>query len=167
MKGLDFMKKKILVVTSALAVASSGLLFSVSAQDAPTPEERAAMAVDTRKSLFKLLRFNLVPIAAMAQGAPFNAELVQRNASRIADMAPMIPDVFEADTREFDLTTTALDSIWDNQPDFASKAQALQENAAALAETAAGGDMAATLGAFRRMGGSCGNCHDTYRVDED
>jgi len=27
--------------------------------------------------------------------------------------------------------------------------------------------MAATLGAFRALGGSCGNCHDTYREDND
>lgn len=79
----------------------------------------------------------------------------------------MIPEVLAADTRGFDLETEALDLIWDNQDDIAVKAQALIDNATAFADAAATGDMAATLGAFRAFGGSCGNCHDTYRVDND
>ena len=160
------MMKKVLTVFTSAAVISSGLLFSVSAQDM-TPEQQAMRSVETRQGLFKLLGFNIGPIIAMTRGAEFNAELVERNASRIAALAPMIPDVLAADTRGFDVETTALDSIWDNQPDFAAKAQALEENAMALAEAAASGDFATTMGAFRGMGGSCGNCHDTYRVDED
>ena len=46
-------------------------------------------------------------------------------------------------------------------------AQALIDNANAFSEAAETGDMGATLGAFRGLGGSCGNCHDTYRVDTD
>ena len=45
--------------------------------------------------------------------------------------------------------------------------QALIDNANVLADAAATGDMGATLGAVRGLGGSCGNCHDTYRVDTD
>ena len=133
-----------------------------------TPEQRAAQTVDTRKSLFKMLRFNLGPIAGMAQGAPFDAEVAERNGRRIAVMATMIPEVLAQDTSEFDnIDTTALDIIWDNQDDIAAKAQALVDNANAFADAAATGDMGSTLGAFRALGGSCGNCHDEYRVDND
>lgn len=160
--------KRVLVVLSALAILASGVLSTVSAQDAPTPEQQAAGAVDTRKAVFKLLRFNLIPLVGMAQGAPFDAAVAEQNGRRIAALAPMIPDLFTAnDTREFDVETTALDKIWDNQPDFAAKAQALVENATAFADAAATGERGATLGAFRALGGSCGNCHDNYRVDED
>lgn len=159
--------KKIVVLMSALAVMASGLLYTAVAQEM-TPEQRAAAAVDTRKSLFKMLRFNLVPIAAMAQGAPFDAEVAERNARRIALMATMIPEVLAQDTSAFDnIETTALDKIWDNQPDIAVKTQTLIDNANAFADAAATGEMAATLGAFRAFGGSCGNCHDEYRVDDD
>ena len=83
-------------------------------------------------------------------------------------MATMIPEMLAVDTSNFDnIETTALDSIWDNQDDIAAKAQALIDNANAFADTAATGEMGATLGAFRAFGGSCGNCHDTYRVDND
>ncbi|SVD73699.1 uncharacterized protein METZ01_LOCUS426553, partial [marine metagenome] len=134
----------------------------------PSPEEQAAAAIDQRKSLFKTLRYNLGPIAGMAQGAPFNAEVAERNARRIAVMATMIPEMLAVDTSAFDdIETTALDIIWENQDDIAAKAQALIDNASAFADAAATGDMASTLGAFRAFGGSCGNCHDTYRVDTD
>ena len=143
------------------------MAFTSYAQDM-TPEEQAAAAVDQRKSLFKTIRYNLGPIAGMAQGAPFDAEVAERNARRIAVMATMIPEMLAVDTSNFDnIETTALDSIWDNQDDIAAKAQALIDNANAFADAAATGEMGATLGAFRAFGGSCGNCHDTYRVDND
>lgn len=158
--------KKIVVLMSVLAVAASGLLFTALAQDM-TPEQRAAAAVDTRKSLFKMLRFNLVPIAGMAQGAPFDAEVAERNARRIAVMATMIPEVLATDTSAFDdIDTTALDIIWQNQGDIQAKSQALIDNANAFADAAATGDMATAMGAFRAFGGSCGNCHDEYRIDD-
>jgi cytochrome c556 len=162
------MIKKALVLVSALAILVSGTLFTASAQDEPTPEQMAARAAETRQSVFKLLLFNLLPIAGMAQGAPFNAELAEKNALNIAALAPMIPDLFAAmDTRDFDVETEALDVIWEDSAGFAEKAQALLEGANTFAEVAAGGDMAATLGAFRGLGGSCGNCHDDFRVDND
>jgi len=159
--------KKLVVLGSALLIAVTGTVFTASAQDM-TPEQAAAAAVDTRKAVFKVLRTNLGPIAGMARGAPFDAEVAERNARRIAAVASMIPEVLTHDTRGFsNFETTALDIIWENQDDFAAKAQALMDNANAFADVAAGGDMAATLGAFRQLGGSCGNCHDTYRVDND
>ena len=162
------MIKKALVLVTALAMLVSGTLFTASAQDGPTPAQRAAGAAETRQSVFKLLLFNLLPIAGMAQGAPFDAELAEKNAYNIAALAPMIPDLFTAmDTRDFDVETEALDVIWEDSVGFAEKAQALLEGANAFAEVAAGGDMAATLGAFRGLGGSCGNCHDDFRVDND
>ena len=159
--------RKIAILLSAIAMIASSIVFTSYAQDM-TPEEQAAAAVDQRKSLFKTIRYNLGPIAGMAQGAPFDAEVAERNARRIAVMATMIPEMLAVDTSAFDnIETTALDSIWDNQDDIAAKAQALIDNANAFADAAATGEMGATLGAFRAFGGSCGNCHDTYRVDND
>ena len=162
-----------LFAASVSAVLLIALFFSAPvttwAQDEPTPEQRAAAAVELRQGLFQLIYFNMRPLGGMAQGAvPYDAELAERNARRIAAIAPMIPDVFANDTRNFDVETQALERIWDNTDDFADKAQTLADNATAFADAvAAGGDMAANSGAFRALGGSCGNCHDDYRVDED
>ncbi len=161
------MMRRLVVLLISTALVVIGVSFTATAQDM-SPAEQAAAAVDQRKSLFKTIRYNLVPIAGMAQGAPFNAEVAERNARRIAVMATMIPEMLAVDTSDFDnIETTALDSIWDNQDDIAVKAQALIDNANAFADAASTGEMAATLGAFRAFGGSCGNCHDTYRVDND
>ena len=161
------MMRKIAILLSAISMIVCSMVFTSYAQDM-TPEEQAAAAIDQRKSLFKTIRYNLGPIAGMAQGAPFDAEVAERNARRIAVMATMIPEMLAVDTSNFDnIETTALDSIWDNQDDIAAKAQALIDNANAFADTAATGEMGATLGAFRAFGGSCGNCHDTYRADND
>ena len=157
--------RRIVALLSAAVIVS--VTYNSVAQDM-TPEEQAAAAVDQRKSLFKTIRYNICPIAEMSKGAPFNAEVAERNARRIAVMATMIPEMLSVDTSEFDdIETTALDSIWSNQADIAEMSQALITNANACADAAATGDMGATLGAFRAFGGSCGNCHDTYRVDRD
>jgi cytochrome c556 len=152
-----------------LATALSLLLASsVSAQEGPTPEQQAAAATENRQAVFKLLGFNMGPIVGMARGAPFDAAVAERNATRMAALAPMIPELFAAmDTRAFDVDTEALPVIWENPDDFAAKAAALQEAATAFAATAAGGDQAETLGGLRNLGGTCGNCHDSYRVDDE
>ena len=147
-----------------------GLLLasSVSAEEGPSPEQQAAMATENRQAVFKLLGVNMGPIVGMARGAPFDAAVAERNATRMAALAPMIPELFAAmDTREFDVETEALPVIWENPDDFAAKAAALQEAATAFAATAAGGDQAETLGGLRNLGGTCGNCHDSYRVDDE
>ncbi len=161
------MIKKALVVGATAALLSTSLLSTASAQDAPTPEQQAAAAADTRQSVFKLLRFYLTPLVGMARGAPFDAEMAEKNGRRIAALAPSIPDLFMHDTRGFDIDTEALDVIWEDKAEFENKAMALMNNANAFADQAATGDRGATLGAFRALGGSCGDCHDAFRVDND
>ena len=105
----------------------------------------------------------------MARGEiEFDAAIAERNARRIAALAPMIPEVLGAmDTREFDVTTEALPLIWDNLDEVAEKAQNLVNAANTFADTAATEDQGATLGGLRALGGACGNCHETFRVDND
>lgn len=153
----------------AASVLSVLLTTAVSAQDAPTPAQQAAMATENRQAVFKLLGVHMGPIVAMARGErEFDAALVERNAGRIGFLAPMIPELASAmDTREFDVETEALPEIWENMDDFADKAAALEDAAGTFAGLAASGDKATTLGGLRAFGGTCGNCHDSYRVDSD
>lgn len=151
-----------------LTLLAAAMAVSVQAQDdAPTPSELAQSATETRQAVFKLLGFHMGPIGGMARGqVEFDAALAERNARRIAALAPMIPELFAArDTRDFDVDTEALPLIWDNMGDFQTKAAELEEAALTFAETAAGGDRAQVLGGLRAFGSTCGNCHDTYRVD--
>lgn len=157
--------------TTIIAASAFAVLFSTaaSAQDGPTPAQQAVTATENRQAVFKLLGVNMGPIVGMARGSvPFDAAVAERNAKRISVLATMIPERFAAmDTRDFDVTTEALPIIWENPDDFASKAKALEDAANTFAGLAASGDQATTLGGLRAFGGTCGNCHDTYRVDDD
>ena len=154
---------------SIAVLLGSVLALTATAQEAPSPQERAEDATATRQAVFKLLRFNIGPIVGMARGEiEFDAAKAERNARRIAALAPMIPDVFGAmDTREFDVETEALPVVWEKPEELAEKMRGLVEAANTFADTAAGGDQAATLGGLRALGGACGNCHDVFRVDDD
>jgi len=159
--------KKTLILT--LFLAGLGMVGTAMAQQQPpTPEELAQNAAEVRQSVFKLLGANMGPIGAMARGSiPFDAALAQKNSKRIAQLAAMIVDTFETDTREQDVETLALDKIWDNKEDFSRHAQDLVEKANIFSQAAESGDQAATMKELRPMGGACGNCHDNYRLDVD
>ncbi len=152
----------------SLLLAGTTGLFSVSAQQAePTPEQLAAQATNTRQALFQVLFYNLNMISGMARGTvEFDASVAERNANRIAALAPMITEVFAAnDTRAFNVETEALPIIWDQMDEFEEKAHNLENAANTFAEIARGGERNAILGGIRAFGGTCGNCHETFRED--
>ncbi len=156
---------KQLIAGGVLGLAAATAV-TVSAQnDEPTPQERAVAATETRQAVFKLLGYNMGAISGMAQGdLEFDAELAARNARRIESLAPMIAELFERnDTRDFDVDTRTLDSVWDEMDEFSRLADELQEAAATFAATAEGGDRMQILGGVRAFGSTCGNCHDEYR----
>lgn len=157
------------VVTALITALCSLTVVTALAQPAPpSPEEQAQGAVERRQAVFKLIVYNFGPVAGMMRKrVPFNAAVVEKNSGRIEVLAGMIAELFGPDTRKFKLETAALDGIWDNKDDFASKANDLMKAANALAKTAAGGDQAATLKAAGALGKACGNCHDNYREKDD
>ena len=129
-------------------------------------DEQTEAAVDTRQGLLKTVGFYMGPMVGMArQQIPFDAERMQYNAERIAELAPMIPDVFRRDTRGADVTTEARDGIWENTEDFADKAATVAARAADLA-AATGDGQGAAMKAFGAMGAACKACHDEYRQQE-
>jgi cytochrome c556 len=153
---------------SAAALSLIGAAASVWAQNRPpTPEEQAKVAIETRQGLFKLINFNMAPLAGMLKNQPFDAAVVQKNATRIEQLAAMIPDVFQADTSSFTgIKTRARSAVWNSKEDFNVKARELASSAAALANIAKSGEKDSTLKAVRTMAKACGSCHDDYR-DKD
>jgi cytochrome c556 len=153
------------IIAAALAVAGIVLAAGSIAQPMQSPEQQAQSAVDTRKSVVRLFNFNMAPINAMARGGQFDAELVERNARRVAMLAPMLPEAFAAmDTREFNVETTALPIIWENFDEFEQRANDLATAVTELADMAATGNQEETM----RLAGSigrtyCGGCHEMFR----
>jgi cytochrome c556 len=94
-----------------------------------------------------------------------DAAVVENNAGNIQVLAGMIPGLFARDTRQNkDLTTRALDGIWNSQADFKAKADALAAAAGELAAAAKTGDKAKVQAAAGNVGKACGSCHDAFRA---
>jgi cytochrome c556 len=146
---------------AALVAASAG------AQPAPpTPEQLAQRAAELRQSVFKLQGWNMDPLAGMLRGTvPFDAAVIEANATNIVNLSLMIPPVFVDDTTAFEVETVALDRIWTSKSEFEAKAAALTEAANALVAAAGAGNDAATRAAIAGVGQACGSCHDDFRAN--
>lgn len=152
-----FHRKLVVIALAALAATPA---FALDA-------EQAQKATETRQAVLKVVGWNIGPLGAMARGlVPYDAELVARNAQRIAWMSGMIPDAFRADTREHTLTTEALPVIWENYARFEELAANTQASAERLAEVAASGDEAATKQAIGALIDDCRACHNDFRLDD-
>jgi cytochrome c556 len=151
---------------AAAFAAVSAVAFSQAAGGPPSPEAQAKSAIEARQGLFKLIANQNGAIGAMARNqAPFDAEVVARNAGRIKVLAEMAPELFARDTREFKtIKSLALDSIWSSQADFKTKSDALASAADAVVAAAKTGDKAATIAAYANVGKACGSCHDAFRA---
>ena len=78
-------------------------------------QERAKKAIDTRQGLLKVLGYYIGPMAGMARGQlQYDADLVSKNAEKMAQLAVMIPDLFKLDTRENGVNSDSLATIWEN-----------------------------------------------------
>ena len=129
--------------------------------------KRAIYSVDVRQSVLTVMGSNMGPMGAMARGKiPLNVALVEKNATRIMHLSEMLPDAFRFDTTGYDVTTDALDPIWDDFAKFEEKAKATNEAARVLAKVAASGDESAVTKAIGRLGKSCGSCHDDYKAED-
>lgn len=153
------------IALGLIALCSMTAASTAVAQNAPpTPEEQAQQAAELRQSVFKLLGWNMAPLGAMLRNRmPFDAAVAQKSAMRIEQLAPMIPDAFRHDTRQFKVKSEARDIIWTRKSDFESKADGLLKAAGALTAAARSGDKAATLKAAGAVGKACGSCHDDFR----
>src|SRR5262245_51114858 len=119
-----------LAAISVAALCSLGIASQTVAQNPPpTPEQQAQAAAETRQGLFKLISFNMAPLAGMLRNQPFDAAVAQKSAMRIEQLAPMIPDVFEADTTKFTVKTRARAAVWNSKADFLGKADELAKAA--------------------------------------
>lgn len=131
---------------------------------AQMPYDEALKAQSLRQSVFELLSYNVETLALMSRGViDFDGKVAVRNAERIAQLAPMITETFEADTRNSGLNSRAKDIIWDNWDTFVERRLDLERAAQGMVEAASDGDRTAMARAMRPIGQACGACHDMFR----
>jgi cytochrome c556 len=63
--------------------------------------------------------------------------------------------------------TRALPEIWSKPADFEAAQKMFSERAPKLLAAVKAKDIDAVKGAFKEVGGSCKNCHDTFRSPEE
>jgi cytochrome c556 len=147
------------------ALCALAPVYSALAQDAPaSPEDQAQQAVDLRQSLLRLIGYSFGPVGGMLKNKiPFDAAVVQKSADRLEQLAPMIGELFQTDTRKFTLKTKAREGIWTNKAEFSSKNDDLVKAVQGLSAVAKTGDAKQFKQAAAAVGKACGACHDNFR----
>jgi cytochrome c556 len=149
-----------LVVGAAFAQAPPAAA-PVAAAAGPTPAERA---IEYRQAVYKVVAGNFGPLSQVAQGkADFNADLVPKQAARLAQISTFIVDAYPDISK--DGKTRALPAIWSNRAEFDQLVKNLVDHAQTLAEVAQNSSSAGTelKSAVAAVGNDCKACHDKFR----
>ena len=143
---------------AAMVAALAAMLVSLDAAAQAKPE----VMVKQRKAAMTLQAKYLGPMGAMAQGkAPYNAEVVKRNAHYLEALSKMAWDGFDPSTKGE--KSAALPAVWEKSGDFKQAAEHFEAEASKLAKLSTSGDEAAVKAQIGAVGKSCGGCHEHFR----
>lgn len=123
-------------------------------------------AVEYRQGIYKAVRWNFGPMGDMVKGKQeFNAAEFTRRANNLAALSKMPLEGFISGSYNgtYSGSTDALPAIEKDWETFAGIMSDFETNAAALAETAASGDMSAIRPAFMSVAKTCKSCHDKFK----
>ena len=110
---------------------------------------------------FKMIR------AQFEEGKETDIVMVAAAARDINERANAIKDHFpEGSGRDAGWDTEALPTIWEKPVEFTAAQQKLLEESATLLSLAEANDVEAARAQVSALGGSCKNCHDTFRLDD-
>ena len=150
------MKRKLAVMVMA---------FSVAVPWSATGQVKPEILVKQRQAVMTLQGKYFGPLAAMAQGkAPYNADIVRRNAGFLDNLSRMPWDGFDPSTKDLkDVKTAALPAVF-NEPDkFRQAGERLQAETSKLYEVSRSGDEDAVKNQIAAVGKACGGCHENFR----
>ncbi|MEO0590612.1 MAG: cytochrome c [Pseudomonadota bacterium] len=161
------------VACTAIAALTLGL---AACGDAPgeggagTPPIEAAPppVVEERQANFKAMGKAFKAIRTQLEGESPDKAAIATAATDLNAAALKIEGYFPEGTSVDDgYDTEALATIWEKPEDFAAAHQRLVDASAQMITLAEGGDVTAIGDQVGAIGGSCKNCHDTFRLDTD
>ena len=118
--------------------------------------------VAQRQAAMKLQGKYLGPIGAMLKGAaPYNADIVARNATFLENLSRMPWDGFDPSTQGE--KSKAKPEIYKEMAKFKAAADTLEAEASKLGAAARAKDEAGVRATFGGVAKACGSCHDTFR----
>ncbi|MFP4607468.1 c-type cytochrome [Thiohalospira sp.] len=123
--------------------------------------------VKYRQGAFQTIAWHFGPLAGMAKGdIDFDAELAQRNAERLAQLASMPWEGFEGGPHDAgDGHTHAKEAIWEEMDKFEGGAEKFQQEVDKLAEVAQQGELGPLRQQVGAVGDTCKKCHDNFKED--
>lgn len=148
------MKRSGMAVVVALALGvAAGAVFAQAKPETLVKQRQAVMTLQGKY---------FGPMAAMAQGkAPYNADIVRRNAAFLDNLTRMPWDGFDPGTK--DVKSAALPAIYEQSGKFKEAASRLENEAHKLYEVSRSGDEAAVKAQIGAVGKACGGCHESFR----
>ena len=145
----------------ALILAANGAM-----ADTAKSEKHANKANHVRHAVFTMLGANMGTLGGMAKGKiPFNAKVVERNATRINQLSYMIADFTKTNTSAYKVKTDALPDVWTKREAFEKRINDLTSASAKLVKVSTTGNEAAIKSAIGGVGKTCGGCHDDFKKD--
>lgn len=117
--------------------------------------------VNYRQHTMSAVRGHMQAIVDIVRGDVPHMDHLATHASAMADLAEIAPSLFPESSKGGD----ALDAIWEDAEDFASKLNAFKEATAAFKTAAESGERGEIMAAFRGLGQACKGCHDDYRAE--
>ncbi len=149
------MKKSILAAGVALALGV-GVAAPAVAQVKPD------VLVKQRQAVMTLQGKYLGSIGAMLKGAaPYNADIVARNATFLENLSRMPWDGFDPSTQG--LKSAAKADIYKETAKFKAAWETLETESAKLGAVARAKDEAGVKATFGGVAKACGSCHDAFR----
>ena len=133
---------------------------------APLPKDQALALMERRHENFEDIGDAFKVISRELKGDSPDLPRVRTAAGKINELAPQVPSWFPPGTGPDVGKTEAKAGIWQKPEDFAAKAGAFRQAAAAFHTAAQGTDLAAIRSAMGNLGKSCKACHDLYREEE-
>jgi len=141
----------------ALAVALVAALAAGTASMADSSTD----AIRDRQQTMKHVGGAMQNLAAIAKKeAPFDSEVVKKNAGAIAEALKKATELFPEGSDKGDVETWAQPEIWSDRADFEKKLETAEAAAVALQSVTVESAFPPALG---KLGNACKACHQTYR----
>jgi cytochrome c556 len=153
--------EEILMLTRLMPAALAIALGAVVMQGA-FAQAKPEVLVKQRQAKMILQGKYFGPLAAMAQGkAPYNANVLQRNAGFLDNLTRMAWDGYDPSTKGEKSRT--LPAAYDNKAKFDEYVSRLENDTAKLVALSRSGDEAAVKAQIGAVGKVCGDCHEDFR----
>jgi len=152
------------MTSTRLAALAPGLFCCAIAAFAATPAEIVA----ARQANFKQMGKGMKAISEQIKSPTPSFDAIKVGAAAIDESAAKVDGYFpQGSGLEAGLKTGALPAIWEKNAEFKGDADKLVKAASAIRMAAASGNIDQVKAQFMALGGSCKECHQTFRAHDD